>query len=129
MKALSSIVLLLLVVLAHSQGYYNCSRGTNSYGNGYISSGSGYNSGGYINGNNHNCRTPMDEDLRQIIIGVSVALIIIGMGLGGIFIWRLVARRNLANKIRDQMRVRKMNFASQNGLNLYEVNNYQTIHL
>ena len=131
MKTLSLITLLVLITIAHCQnGRYRCNRNGTSNGN---VNAAGYYNGGYYSNSGYapDCDPEeIGEDMKQVIIGVIVALIVIGIGLGGIFIWRLIVRKNTSNKVRDLMWNKRRNFATQNGLNLYEMNNsHQTFHL
>ena len=132
MKTLSLITLLVLITIAHCQnGVYRCNR--NGSNNGNYNAAGYYNNGGYYGNSGYasDCDPEeISEDMKQVIIGVIVALIVIGIGLGGIFIWRLIVRKNTSNKVRDLMWNKRRNFATQNGLNLYEMNNsHQTFHL
>ena len=141
MKTYTIILLAALFLLAHTQSNnQKCihrNKTASNSGSRYLSTSisqtqnNRYSSGhsgssGYV---------PYCEDLEaleeafKIVIGIFVAVIIIVLAIGGLIFWRVMVRVKKTEKIRNQMLMKKQEFASQHSLNLYEANSFQTIHV
>lgn len=86
-----------------------------------------------INGRGYNHNRTEDEamgEMMTVITFVVVAGCVIAAGLAGFMIWRCMKRRALTGQIKDHMRIRRQEFATNMGLNLFEMNNnFHTVHV
>ena len=66
----------------------------------------------------------------NIVIAIIVAVVIVLLALVGVFVWRICVGRKNTKRLQNQMQIKKQQFASQHGLNLFEINNtVATIHI
>ena len=118
MKLFTFLIVLTLILITQSKNH-NCRRNTsNPYNSGYYY-GSGYD---YYSGdrNNEYCRdNSEEEEFYQVVIAVVIAVIIVAITLAGLVLWRICVRAKTSEKIRNQMQLKRQQFATQNGLNLY----------
>ena len=86
-----------------------------------------------MNGSGYNHNRSEDEILEEMLTTITfvvVAASVVAVGLGGLLIWKCQKRREVTNRIKDHMRIRKQEYATNMGLNVFDMNrNFHTIHV